>query len=343
MIDILVLILFFAVLFFFSRTKISLIYSIGAVLFYGGVILLYFHVSKNGGKFTPLFPDESTYINGTSLLLYAKFVSSLFDVTGPAFFRALNFLSYNIAMIIVLNRVKKIDYVSLFIVSLLIFGNYWNFFILKEGLTVLGITLMLLSIEKHKKFLLFISSFILVLARPEAIALIIYAFICSRVYNTSKAKFIIINVIAAAIMIYFFSLDISQPVKLSFISRRMEDVYKSYDKETLAVSNLPAIQFFFSSIYIETVVVNFKRAFSVFYNSKGLATLLVLINFTGLFVFIFSKWKNKVNVIGFYFLFCNLALVLSHNTYRYANAIIIPYLLIYILERHLENTYNESK
>lgn len=343
MIDLLFILPLLLVFLSLSKNNLSLTYAIISLLFYLCIMLLYFHLVKYGGEFQTTFPDESTYIHGTSSLLFSQFVSSLFDTVGPVVFRVMNLLAYNLSVIAVLNRLNNRDAINWFLVAILALGNYWCFFILKEGLTVCGLVFIILYLIEKKWIYFILGVGVLILARPDALLLIYMANILHKVYEVSRIKFYLLIIFGVCGFVFFFSLPISQPIKLSFISRRLEDVYKTYDPETIAASYLSGLRFITSQIYIDTIGINFKRAFSYFSNSFGLASLLVSINFVGLVVFLINIKKRKYRRVNLFFLMSNMALILSHNTYRYANAIIIPYLLFFALERENESTNNESQ
>ncbi|URQ86599.1 hypothetical protein J8Z28_01415 [Pseudoalteromonas sp. SCSIO 43088] len=342
MLDIIAIAPIYIFFYLYSKNKIALFYTTFSLLFYFLVMLFYFHLGKYGGEFSVTFPDESTYINGTSSLTFSFFVNYLFDTVSATAFRLMNLCAYNFSIIYILNRTTKINIFNFLVIILLAVGNYWCFFILKESLTVLGLVLVLFYLKEKRKSLLFLGIIILTIARPDILAILSASSILYVLYKKSKWKACIALLFSFIGVLVFFSFPISQPIKLSFISRRLEDVYKTYDPLTVSVSQLTGLDFFLSPVYHETIYINATRAFSYFSNSIGLATLLITINLTGLFVFIRTLRKEAYQRLNLFFLLSNVALIASHNNYRYANAVIIPYLLIYILERENESINNES-
>jgi hypothetical protein len=326
-----------------SKNNLAVSFSLLSLFFYLCVMLFYFHLVKYGGEYQVTFPDENTYINGTSLLLFSTVVNYLFDTVGATTFRIISLLMYNISIIVILNRLQVSDKLNWVLVAFLCLGNYWNFFILKEGLTICGLLVTILYLFERKLIYLLLGTVILIVARPDALFLIHVSDLLYRVYKVSKIKFYLLTLLGAGIGVLIVSLPISQPLKLGFISRRSEDVYKTYDPETIAAASLTGFDFISSSIYLETVAINFNRAFNYLYNSFGLASLLVSINFGGLVLCSYYLWKGKYFRANLFFIISNLVLVLSHNNYRYANSVIIPYLMFLSLERKNESTNNESQ
>lgn len=299
-------------------------------------MLGWFHTFKFSGNYLTIFPDELTYINATTSLPYAQLVNYLFNTVGPDFFRILNIMSLSLIMIYILERLDfKYTISNIFIITLLCSFWYWPFFILKETLTVVGVLLVIIS--ARRRIFLYLGVFLLLVVRAEMLILLLIGYSAAYVYNRSKKIFIIINALFVNITVWFMSLPISAAIKLTFVSRRFYEG-KMLDDETKSAAALKGLDFLFSDIYIQTVMTNINRSYNFIFKGLGINSPLLAINFLAVFLFVsrFFSRNVKLNNYDFFFIYSILILIFTVSTYRYANAICVPY-LVYILILNSKN------
>ena len=306
-------------------------------LYYCIVMLGYFHIAKFGGDFDPFFPDELTYIEGRTGLLYSKYVYSFFDTLGPLFFRTTNVFIYVVGWVLVFNSDYRKEGLiwSGFSLGAAILGMYWAFFILKESYSVGFGFFLIFGILRNNFAMAFLGGFGLILARPEILFLIAAAESVRIIYNKSKLLFVLLSMVLIWLINLIMSHSLSLPIKLMVASRRFGESNKVFDDAAREASSGSFYKFISSDVFVETVIANFRRTFDPIFDGVSLATPLVAVNFVTLLValirFIIYRSANRADLffavsIGF--------LVLTHSVYRYGNIIVFLYIgYIWMLRR----------
>ncbi|SDK08321.1 hypothetical protein SAMN04488540_11888 [Ferrimonas sediminum] len=341
MFDFAVIVVSFILFLYISRSTASILFVSLSHIYYLFLMLGYFHTFKFGGEFSPFFPDELTYIQGETSLLFGKYVNFLFYTVGENYFRTTNLFLYNFAWVTVLNS-KKRDYnlQDLLTIGIACLGIYWCYFILKESMSISGLILMLFFGLKKSTVGVLLSSVLVFVSRPDLLLFMLVLYYVHNWISTSKTRFVILLLSSISALYVFFSSSLSYPMKLMFGSRRFGESNKVFDEALKSVSQGDAILYFFSNVYVETVVANVRRSFDILYEGISLASPLILANFVVILLFLNRRRKKlEVKFHDFYYITIIVALSLTHNVYRYVNVVSLAYIAACYYDDYLKNRF----
>lgn len=336
MIDFIFLLITFIVLSFISRTKVSLIFVFLSHLYYLVVMLGYFHIYKFSGLFDPFYPDELTYLEGRTDLLFSKYVSYLYMYFDEHFFRFTNFIIYTLSWVLVFNSLvhRKIKYITYIGIVLAMLGVYWTYFILKESLSIGFLILLLYSIYKKNVMLLIFSVIGVSIARPSLFVLLVGGYVFQYLFYKSRAIFVLASSLLLGLCYLFLNSTLSLRYKLMITSRRFGETNKVFDDGAKQVSEGGAIDFLFSSVYLESITANITRTFYPIYYGFGIASVLIALNIFVVIYCICRVIRNKyMDEFDAYLLLSTSVLILTHSVYRYENIVVLTYLAFIIMKR----------
>ncbi|WP_010648179.1 hypothetical protein [Oceanobacillus massiliensis] len=325
-------------------TSYSIIFLLTIAVYFVGVIFWYFFVISYGGNNnTFIFPDELTYLFGESTGFYGDIVKLIVSLGSTLAVRFINVFSYTFGLLwlttelihVRLNNNSSINTIKFIYVSMIAaLGSYWSFFILKEGMTVLSISMYLISYHRRNKPLKIIALILALFVRFEVAIAIIFAEIVVFLWKKSKMLLYLLLSITIIAIILYLNMPNSEALKLSFLSRRYGESDKIYDSAAIQTAQLGFLQFITSYTYFETIAGNILRSLIPFYLPfSPISTPLTLFNLIGC-ILVFKKFKEKRDVPTIFGVVILLLLMGTISVPRYVTVIIIP-LTIYLL---LDNT-----
>ncbi|MFK3936220.1 hypothetical protein ACI2JA_01750 [Alkalihalobacillus sp. NPDC078783] len=325
-------------------TFYSMFFLICIGIYFLGVILWYFFVVSYGGDNTVfIFPDEKTYMYGDSTGFFGSIVKMIVSVVSLVGFRFLSVFCYSFGLLwltteLLQSYIEKDQKINMFKFSFICIiaalGSYWSFFILKEGMTILCVSVYLISYKRKNLVLKVFAILMTILVRPEiAIAIILAEFIFFMWKRSKKLLFTLFFVGVFTIIYYFNSAD-SESLKLSFVSRRYGESEKIYDNEAIRTARLGFLPFITSYTYLETILGNFLRSLVPLYQSTSpISTPLTLINLIGS-ILLLVKFKIRKDVPTIFGIIILVLLLASVSVARYLTVIIIPLTIFLLLDNH---------
>ncbi len=327
--------------FFFccSKNIVSLSFILIGHFYFLLIMLGYFHLFKFNGNFSPFFPDELTYINGDTDLLYSLYVHQIYPYLSETFFRIVNLFFYFLSWTLVFNENKKGDFTLFDFGCVLIAtaGLYWCFFLLKESMSITGLIFLYLGVYKARLMYKSLSFLMLVLARVDLLVFYLLSFLALKIYNISTKLFVFFIVFTSLLVYYFLNSSISYPLKLMFGSRRFGESNKQFDEALISVSKGGAFDYIFSNVYLETVVANVRRTFDPLFSGVSLASILIVVNLFAILYFIkYRLIERKFYYYDCYFLFVTVILMATHSVYRYMNVVVISYFSALFIYKKIE-------
>lgn len=308
-------------------------YFIGVILFY------FFVIGFNGNQYKFIFPDELTYLYGDSTGYFGLIVKSIVSSTSLLTLRFLNVFSYVFGLLWLITellnsrykRKEEVSNLKLAYVSLIAaLGSYWSFFILKEGMSILGISIYLIACNQNNKILKLTSIGFMFFIRFEVALAIILAETIVFLWGKSKKLLYLFLIALVLIVIFYMNSNLSEAMKLSFVSRRYGESEKIFDSAARQAAQMGFFDFITSYTYFETILGNFLRSLVPFYYPfSPISTPLTLINLIGS-IMMFTKIKKMKNTALIFGVITFMLLMTTISVARYVTVFIIP-LTIYLL------------
>lgn len=321
-------------------TSYSVFFLLTIGIYFIGVILWYFFVISYGGNNNVfIFPDEITYLYGESTGFFGDIVKLVVNLGSISVFRFLNVFSYTFGLLWLttellqtrlVNKSKVNIFKFLYLSIIAALGSYWSFFILKEGMTILSISMYLISYNRNNMTLKIISIVLATLVRFEIAIAIIVAEIVVFLWKRSKKMLFILLCLSFIFLVFYINSPDSEALKLRFLSRRYGESERIFDSAARQTAQLDFLQFITSYTYFETVVGNFLRSLvPLYYPFSPISTPLTVVNLIGSFL-IFKKFKERKDVPTLFGVVIFILLMATISVARYITVFTIP-LTIYLL------------
>lgn len=325
-----------------EKNVYSVIFLITIAVYFLGVIFLYFFVIKyEGDPSVLIFKDEITYVYGESSGYFGKFVKEFIDIGSISLLRILNVFCYTLGLTclateMILSRrlssfntrtdMVKFSYAC--IISAL--GSYWAFFILKESMVMLSVSIYLVAYNRKNMLLKLLAISLGMIARYEiAFAFLVAEFII-WIWNKSNILSITLGFLLGGFLIEYINSPDSYTMKLGWLARRYGESQKIYDEFTKQIAQMGFWHFTTSFTYFETIVGNLLRSIYPLYKVGVVSTPLLTINLIGIVLIVF-KLKQKRELPAVFGTLIFIGLILTHSVWRYVNSFIIPLSVYYLL------------